>query len=49
MKVINKKDNFSFDPGKLSPMNKVLLYPILIKIFGIFKATVILYGKSKNG
>lgn len=34
-----------FNTSKLSTTSKLLLYPIFVKIFGLLKATILLYGK----
>jgi len=39
------KGDAAFDTSKLSPTVKLLLLPVFIKAFGIFKATILLYGK----
>lgn len=47
MRLVRRKDAI-VDLSKLSLGAKVILFPILAKIFGGFKAVVLLYGKSKG-
>jgi len=36
------------DFSKLSIGAKIILFPIFVKLFGLLKATVLLYGSSKK-
>lgn len=43
--ILIKCNDAMFDPGKLSAGTKMLLYPIFIKVFGLLKATILLFGR----
>lgn len=42
---MKKQDAPTIDFSKLSTGSKLILFPIFVKLFGLFKATILLYGK----
>lgn len=47
MKILKvKKGDALLDLGKLNISQKIILFPFLVKLFGLLKATILLYGSS---
>lgn len=43
--MMEKIKDAKIDLSVLTKSQKILLYPVMVKIFGLLKATVILFGK----
>jgi len=39
-----KVGDVSLDPNKLPPSLKIILFPIFLRYFGLFRAVALLYG-----
>lgn len=42
---MKKQDSPVVDFSKLSTGTKLVLFPVFVKLFGLLKATILLYGK----